>query len=64
LGGIGAWLKNLEPATPPPPPTSGSTEARGRGREGALPNGLEERVGQLALSEVEGVEVGIEEPPL
>ncbi|GAA5970282.1 hypothetical protein JCM3765_002588 [Sporobolomyces pararoseus] len=56
LGGIGAWLKNLEPATPPPP-ASGTTE---RGREGAPSStGLEENVGKLGLTEVEGLEIGL-----
>ncbi|GAA5882256.1 hypothetical protein JCM16303_002305 [Sporobolomyces ruberrimus] len=59
LGGIGAWLKNLEPATSPPPP---SVTGKERGREGTpSANGVEERLGKLGLTEVEDVAGGIRE---
>ncbi|GAA5892314.1 pantothenate kinase [Sporobolomyces salmoneus] len=63
LGGIGAWLKNLEPATPsqPQPGSTPSTGTNERGREGAPASGLEEKTGKLSLTEVDGVEIGLKE---
>ena len=56
LGGIGAWLKNLEPTTPPRSEGSGE-----RGRERTRDSSVEEGLGKLGLSDVEGVEGGIRE---
>ncbi|GAA6019003.1 hypothetical protein JCM11491_002486 [Sporobolomyces phaffii] len=57
LGGIGAWLKNLEPTTPQAPVTS----ERGRepSRTSTTAEGVERGLGKLGLSEVDGVEVGL-----